>query len=33
MLEQRAVEGATLIEPAAFQAPEEQFIEAAYKSE
>ena len=33
MLEQRAVEGATLIEPAALPAPEEQFIEAAFKSE
>jgi hypothetical protein len=33
MLEQRAVEGATLIEPAALPAPEEQFIEAASKSE
>ena len=33
MLDQRAVEGATLIEPAALSAPEEQFIEAASKSE
>jgi hypothetical protein len=33
MLEQRALEGATLIEPTALPAPEEQFIEAASKSE
>jgi hypothetical protein len=33
MLEQRAMKGATLIEPAALPAPEEQFIEGASKSE